>query len=72
MTSSALTGILREKRRRLLRQWSRHGADVSGTSSVSGNVRWRHHTDLWEIESLITASAAAGSPGELAFVRRAV
>lgn len=31
-------------------------ADVRGTPSVSGNM-WSHHTDLWEIESLITTSS---------------
>ncbi len=30
-------------------------ADVRDTPSVSGNM-WSHHTDLWEIESLITTS----------------
>lgn len=48
---------------------SRHSADVRDTSSVSGNVR-SHHTDLWEIESLITTSPEPGPAGKLAFLRR--
>ena len=35
-------------------------ADVRDTPSVSGNM-WSHHTDLWEIESLITTSSDPGS-----------
>lgn len=34
---------------------ARQSADVRDTPSVSGNM-WSHHTDLWEIESLITTS----------------
>lgn len=47
---------------------SRHSADVRDTSSVSGNVQ-SHHTDLWEIESLITTSPQLAPAGKLAFLR---
>lgn len=47
---------------------SLHGAGVRVASSVGSNVWWRCHTDLWEIESLITASAASGSPGVYVFL----
>lgn len=44
-------------------------ADVRDTPSVSSNM-WSHHTDLWEIESLITTSPEPDSRYKLAFLRR--